>query len=148
MQKTDNAAKQIHRILDANINRAEEGLRVCEEITRFILSDKKLSAKLKKARHLINSLQQKYFCKIKLLESRCSRRDVGQRIYGNELSRKHCQDVFLANFQRVKESIRVLEEFSKLSNKLAALEFKNLRYQLYEIEKESFKKISSLRNYK
>ena len=38
----------------------------------------------------------------------------------------------------------MLEEFSKLADLRVALGFKQLRYKVYEIEKESFKKISAL----
>ena len=75
---------------------------------------------------------------------RNSKTDVGKNIYINELKRTGYQDIFFANIQRVKESIRVLEEFSKLINKNIALEFKKIRYSMYEIEKKAAKKISSL----
>jgi thiamine-phosphate pyrophosphorylase len=70
--------------------------------------------------------------------------DVGRLNCRGELKRNNCQSVFLANIQRVKESLRVLEEFSKLVNPGVALGFKKLRYKVYEIEKESFGKISAL----
>jgi hypothetical protein len=38
----------------------------------------------------------------------------------------------------------VLEEFGKLKDYGAALGFKRLRYKVYEIEKDSFKKIAAL----
>ncbi len=121
---------------------------MCEEITRFILNNRLLTKNLKDSRHLINSLQKKYFCKTRLLESRSSSTDIGANIYADELRRSHCRDIFFANIQRVKESIRVLEEFSKLINKKSALEFKKLRYQVYEIEKKSIKEISALHSCK
>src|SRR5688572_18127364 len=39
------------RILDANLNRAREGLRVLEDYARFILNDDSISAHLKRIRH-------------------------------------------------------------------------------------------------
>ena len=39
------------RIIDANINRAGEGLRFLEEIARFVLDDAALSQQLKNMRH-------------------------------------------------------------------------------------------------
>ena len=79
-----------------------------------------------------------------LLRERKSNADVGRFNSSGELKRGNCKDIFWANMQRVKESLRVLEEFSKLVDIRAALGFKQLRYKVYEIEKESFKKISTL----
>ncbi|MFC1594778.1 hypothetical protein ACFL38_05570 [Candidatus Omnitrophota bacterium] len=51
-----NLDKNMLRILDANINRAKEGLRVCEDEARFILNDARYSRQLKSVRHKISSL--------------------------------------------------------------------------------------------
>jgi len=134
----------IGRIVDANLNRAKEGLRVCEEITRFILNHHKISAQLKALRHRINILGAKSYPQKVLLETRQALSDVGRLNARGELKRANCQDIFFANIQRVKESLRVLEEFSKLTDSVIALEFKALRYKVYELEQEAFKKISAL----
>ena len=134
----------IHRIIDANLNRVKEGFRVCEEITRFILDDHKFTALLKLYRHEIDSIAKKIYPARKLLKERESDRDVGRKNSSSELKRANLGDIFRANIQRVKESLRVLEEFSKLKDRKAALRFKQLRYKVYEIEKKSFKKISAL----
>ena len=136
----------IGRIIDANLNRAKEGLRVCEEITRFILDNHKFTAALKEARHKINSLGSKIYSPAELLSQRRTQADVGRWNSCGETQRGNCKDIFWANIQRVKESLRVLEEFSKLIDVKVALDFKQLRYKIYEIEKASFKKISSLSN--
>jgi len=51
--------------------------------------------------------------------------------------RKNFLDIYFASMQRVKESLRVLEEFAKLKDKQIAVEFKHLRYSLYSIERKS-----------
>ena len=48
--------KKIYRVIDANLNRAKEGLRVCEDTVRFILKDKILTKKIKKLRHDITRI--------------------------------------------------------------------------------------------
>jgi len=136
--------KIIHRVIDANINRAKEGLRVCEEITRFILDNRALTSEFKKARHRINIILQHLPENIKLLRERESLKDVGRKIYLNELKRKGYQDIFFANIQRVKESLRVLEEFTKLLNKKTPVGFKSLRYDIYALEKRVARKILAL----
>ena len=47
-------SKQILRIIDANLNRTAEGLRVLEDIARFVLDDAALSRQLKIMRQLKN----------------------------------------------------------------------------------------------
>ncbi|MCX5706190.1 MAG: thiamine-phosphate pyrophosphorylase [Candidatus Omnitrophica bacterium] len=137
----------INRIIDANINRAKEGLRVCEEVTRFILNNRKLSTDFKKVRHAVDLAVKGLISKKELFKGRLVLKDVGRNISLNELKRNSIQDILFANTQRVKESIRVLEEFSKLLNKNTALKFKGLRYKVYEIEKKAAGKISALRNH-
>jgi len=134
----------IYRIIDANLNRAKEGLRVCEEITRFILDNHKLTVLFKNLRHKLDGCARKIYPLSKLISQRKSDSDVGRLNFRGELNRCNSKDIFFANIQRVKESLRVLEEFSKLIDTKAALDFKKLRYEVYEIEKESFKKVSSL----
>ncbi|MEK6727912.1 MAG: thiamine-phosphate pyrophosphorylase [Candidatus Omnitrophota bacterium] len=137
-------ANNINRIFDANINRAKEGLRVCEEITRFSLNSKPLTQGLKNCRHRINLILKNIPSSFKFFKYRQSSLDIGKNIYVNELKRENIQDIFFANIQRVKESIRVLEEFSKLKNINCAIQFKRLRYVIYEIEKRAAGKISAL----
>ena len=127
----------VNRIIDANINRLKEGLRVCEEITRFILNNRSLTLELKKIRHEIDSLSSSLVPRSLLLKERSAREDVGRLLRGNELKRDSLKDIFFANIQRSKESIRVLEEFSKLININSALKFKRIRYKIYEIEKKA-----------
>lgn len=133
-----------YRIIDANLNRVKEGLRVCEEITRFILDNHKFTALFKKLRHQVDTVARKVSSVSALLSQRKSDCDVGRHNCCAELKRNNCQDIFRANIQRVKESLRVLEEFSKLADPSAAKGFKQLRYKVYEIEKASFKEISAL----
>ncbi|MDD5108970.1 MAG: thiamine-phosphate pyrophosphorylase [Candidatus Omnitrophica bacterium] len=134
----------INRIIDANLNRVKEGLRVCEEITRFILDNHKFTLLFKNLRHRIDGVAGKIYPVSALLTQRNSKKDVGRFNSCGELARANCKDIFWANIQRIKESLRVLEEFSKLVDRKAALDFKQLRYKVYEIEKASFKEISAL----
>jgi len=137
---------RIARIIDANLNRAKEGLRVVEEIMRFILEDKPLTQSLKLVRHKIRTLSKGLIKTDILLENRDSRADVGKDLRCDELLRKGIPDIFYANMQRVKESIRVLEEFSKIIDKDSSTGFKRMRYSLYEIEKKAVKRIAALSN--
>ncbi len=138
-------ADAIERILDANINRLKEGLRVSEEVSRFILENRALTLEFKKIRHSIDIAVKQLPDRGTLLNHRNSLTDVGARVsLRSEFQRSDFRDIFFANIQRVKESLRVLEEFSKLKNLGAALEFKKLRYKAYALEKRIAKKLPSL----
>lgn len=141
--------KGLYRVIDANINRAKEGLRVCEEIARFILDDRNLTGDFKKIRHRIDALVRGLRGNSQLIPQRDSRGDVGLKVRNrSEFIRRDFQDVFYANIQRVKEAIRVLEEFSKLDSVKTALGLRGIRYEIYELEKKAAKKLSSLRGSK
>lgn len=135
----------ILRVIDANLNRSREGLRVCEDVARFILNSPELTASLKKVRHGISDVAKLYYSKdIGIIScSRDSKSDVGRisRIQ-SELERLDVFDIFAANIERVKEALRVLEEFSKLSDKKAAHKFASLRFDVYEIEKKAAGRIA------
>lgn len=130
----------INRVIDANLNRAKEGLRVCEEITRFVLENRSLTKNLKSIRHEIDTAIKNNFTLDLLLKERNSPQDIGRRIHLYELKRGCLNDILFANMQRVKESLRVLEEFSKLKNIHTALKFKRMRYKIYHLEKRLIKK--------
>lgn len=109
------------------------------------MDNRNLTSEFKKIRHRVDVLLKRLTPeKIKLMRERESLKDVGRGISVNELKRRNYQDIFFANIQRIKESLRVLEEFAKLLNKKIALEFKKLRYGIYQLEKKVAEKIPSL----
>ncbi len=133
--------KDLLRIIDANLNRSREALRVCEEITRFILADRNLTAGFKFLRHKISrTISELPQMPKSLVDSRDSRRDVGKGIL-TAGERKNYKDVFFANVQRAKESLRVLEEFCKIFNHSLSNKFARLRFKTYELEKKTSAKL-------
>ena len=131
--------QKLFRIIDANFNRAKEGLRVCEDVCRFVVNDRTKTRQLKKLRHdltaAVNALSLQ-----SLIQSRDIERDVGKKSVSLESKRDNINDILYANSQRVKESLRVLEEFSKLLDSRLALELKKIRYRMYALEKELVEK--------
>ena len=127
------------RILDANYNRAKEGLRVCEDICRFILNDSPATRRFKNTRHRLTKILTAVGFK-DLVLARQIESDVGKSSLKSELKRKDIADIFYANIQRVKESIRVLEELTKLLSAASSAFLKTLRYQIYALEKTVIKK--------
>jgi thiamine-phosphate pyrophosphorylase len=129
---------KIIRIIDANLNRGREGLRVVEDLVRFIIDDSSLASKIKSARHEITEIaKQLPIDDNDLLNARDSIGDVGIELNSaSEDSRTSVLQIACANIRRAQESMRVLEELSKLYSAEVALKFKRLRFQLYEMEKQ------------
>ena len=108
-----------------------------EEVARFILNLKKITAEIKSTRHrLRGAISRINRGSRTLIGERDAKRDVGRNLVFKENKRSGVEDVFFANAQRTKESLRVLEEFGKLIDKNCAKTFKSLRYKTYEIEKK------------
>ena len=132
----------IFRTIDANANRLTEGLRVCEDIARFILLDKGKTKKFKSLRHEAFSAFKNLGRNEKaLIEFRDPDKDIGKKTIKDEAKRKDVADIFKANIKRSEESARVLEEFSKLVNTRLSDRFKNMRFELYSLEKNIVKKL-------
>ena len=128
---------KIARVIDANFNRAKEGLRVCEDVARFVLDDQEVTGQYKKMRHQVSQICSLVF-KGSLMDARSTQTDVGTQSSALEVKRKTIKDIFYANSQRVKESVRVLEEFLKLVSPCQALACKKMRYQVYALEQKVF----------
>ncbi len=136
------------RIIDANFNRLIEAIRVLEEISRFILNDKLLSAKLKNIRSSIKDEILKIYKGDDLVSSRDSKNDVGRTFYTkSESNRESIYSIITSNLKRGQEASRVLEEFTKLTSKSTGKFFKNIRFKLYELEK-TFAKTELISNKK
>lgn len=127
--------RKLWRILDANFNRAKEGLRVCEDVSRYAYDLSAETRQMKRIRHDLTKILETLEIKV-LLSARDIGSDVGRGSTPSEFKRKDLKDVFYANAQRVKESLRVLEEILKLIKPSCAQSVKNLRYQFYAIEKK------------
>ena len=121
--------KENLRLLDANLNRLREGIRVVEDIYRYIFNDKVIATKLKNLRH--NSRIDIYN---DLLDSRDIQNDVLKTSTKSEQNRTDLDSILIANFKRAQESSRVLEEFCKLINIEDSENFKYIRYELYNLE--------------
>lgn len=126
----------LYRILDANFNRAREGLRVLEEIARFVLEDGNLAGRCKHLRHRLRALQQNIPGGLPgLLVARDPAGDVGVDLRAEqEWQRSSYLDLLAANFKRVQEALRALEEYAKFFS--PGREFKEMRFEVYELEKE------------
>jgi len=153
----------MYRIIDVNINRASEALRVLEEITRFELNNENLSERLKLMRHKISNCFDKHY-EI-LLHERNTENDVGigianprfkqngkWRMENGKLEKNHfpfsifhfpLEKVFKPNIKRLQQALRVLAETTDASSNLSCREiFEQARYDSYTLEKEIWEQLT------
>lgn len=121
---------KLYRLIDANLNRLREGIRTLEDIERYIYENKALAKKLKNLRHQVR------FEDKKLLAYRDIAGDILKQTTPSEAKRTSIEELLRANMKRAQEAARVLEEAFKLIDTLTAQQFKQIRYELYDIEKE------------
>jgi thiamine-phosphate pyrophosphorylase len=141
------------RIIDAAANRAREGLRVVEDYLRFVLDDRHLTELCKQLRHDLTGSLEKVPMEHRLV-SRDTQADVGTTLTtSGEQTRADIRDVLRANFARLQESLRSLEEFGKLLDESLAASFKQMRYRTYtlqraaDITQRSLERLAAVRLY-
>jgi thiamine-phosphate pyrophosphorylase len=132
-----NEHKSIYRILDANLNRLREALRVIEEYYRFIDERPDVCIVLKKVRHSLVAVEDAIGKEL-LLAGRDTVTDCFAK--GNrpeELERDGLAALLAANFKRGQEAARVLEEYAKIQGGVVLCEkAKAARFALYRLEKD------------
>jgi hypothetical protein len=128
--------ESVLRIIDANLNRCREGLRVVEDGMRFVLNDGFIYKKIRKIRHSVDKILRNSYGE--LIKERDSFDDSGRQM--PEMSKKELTNIIIANFKRAQESLRVLEEYSKALFPKTSAEFKKQRYAAYDAEKSVYLK--------
>ncbi len=140
------APASVLRLLDANANRALEGLRVAEEIVRFHLEFPKSFRQLRALRHAgAEALRHLPVTSAQLARSRASSRDIGRRAPSSRV--ESLERLVLINFQRAKESLRTLEECSRLLVPGQTAVFQRLRFRLYDAERDLLIRLAALRHH-
>jgi thiamine-phosphate pyrophosphorylase len=123
------------RILDAAANRAREGLRVIEDWVRFALDDAHLTERLKQIRHDLAAALARIPWEHRLA-ARETQADVGTGITTpSEHKRELPRDVLTANFLRLQESLRSLEEYGKIIDPGVGMAIEQLRYRTYTLQR-------------
>jgi thiamine-phosphate pyrophosphorylase len=123
------------RILDAAANRAGEGLRVVEDYLRFALDDRHLTSVCKAIRHDL-AVAVRSFPAIERHGARDTQSDVGATVtLPAEQFRADIAAVLEANFKRVEQALRSLEEYAKTSMPETAARVEQLRYRTYTLER-------------
>jgi len=136
-----NTIEPLYRVLDANLNRLREALRVVEDYFRFIKESPEICEKLKLSRHKLIKIEE-LLGKEQLLKSRNTLTDCfADENRPEELLRETTDDLVSANFKRAQEAARVIEEYSKLTgNHEVSGIAKALRFSFYTLEQDSMEK--------
>lgn len=128
----DQSHADVLRMLDANANRAAEGLRTLEDVARLVREDRGASETLKSLRHQLGQLCQG-FERQDRLAARAVETDAGTTLTTDgEATRADWPAVISAAAERVTQSLRTLEECSKFLSAELSQQFKQLRYAAYD----------------
>jgi thiamine-phosphate pyrophosphorylase len=126
---------RLFRIVDAATNRALEGLRVIEDYARFALDDPFLVKEIKTIRHELAEIAGAFPMPVRLA-ARETQYDVGTEIKAaGELQRFSEDDLLDANFSRVQEAVRSIEECAKLLVPQIVSSVEQLRYRCYTLQR-------------
>ncbi|WNZ26496.1 thiamine phosphate synthase [Leptolyngbya sp. NK1-12] len=118
------------RILDANLDRAREGLRIIEEWCRFGLNQAQFTEECKQLRQELGQWHRE-----EIRSARDTPNDPGTELtHPNEQQRANITELLRSNFCRTQEALRVLEEYGKLYSEPMATACKQMRYRVYTLE--------------
>lgn len=126
---------RILRVIDVNFNRCKEGLRVIEDVFRFMFENDSLRKELRYIRHALDEVANEKIIKC-AIANREANSDIGRKVDCLESNRKNISDIIYVNTQRIKESLRVIEEFFKIILPSQVALIKKLRYKIYVLEKK------------
>jgi thiamine-phosphate pyrophosphorylase len=121
----------IWRLLDANANRAREGLRIIEDTARFVLAKPKAAKEIRALRHGLDALVRNHYKR--LLSARDVASDSG-RSNASKPYRGGIESLLIANFKRSEEALRVLEEYGRVMSPDAVKGAQALRFKVYQWE--------------
>lgn len=134
-KRVQEISDRVLALIDANLNRAREGLRVLEDFARFVQRDQTATIAIKHLRHDLVGAEQIFRDECSAILQRNTAADVGTEVSTTaEMRRENVNDVVTANARRVQEALRSLEEFGKTVSPSFAANIKQLRYRSYSAE--------------
>ena len=120
---------RIYQIIDANLDRAREGLRVLEDWARFGLGGNYFVAKIKNYRQILGKNHLEVYKKSRnYIEDQCQ-----GLTHQEQYKRKTPEQIISSNSGRVQEALRVIEEFSRLHNHDLSKIASDIRYEIYKL---------------
>ena len=130
MPVTPPSDNRIAQLIDANLDRAREGLRVMEDWCRFGLKRSDFSIQIKNWRQQLGVHHHNIYRKarLKTIDPAMGISHPLQKV------RTTPESVFIANSSRVQEALRVIEEFTRITDPRLSEIATKIRYETYEIE--------------
>ncbi len=126
----DSEDLRIYQIIDANLDRAREGLRVLEDWARFGLGKEKYVEKIKNFRQILGKNHLEVYKQSRnYIEDKCK-----GLTHQEQFNRKTSKQIISSNSARVQEALRVIEEFSRMQNHELSKIASEIRYEIYAIE--------------
>ena len=132
---------RIYQIIDANLDRAREGLRVLEDWARFGLGENDFVVKIKNFRQILGKNHLEVY--------KQSRNHIEDQCKGlthqEQIKRRSPEQIISSNSGRIQEALRVIEEFSRLHNHELSKIASEIRYEIYTLEIDLLK-LSKFKN--
>ena len=123
---------RISQIIDANLDRAREGLRVLEDWARFGLANEDFVIRIKNFRQILGKNHLEIY--------KLSRNHIEDQCKGlshvEQINRNSASKIISSNSARVQEALRVIEEFSRSDNNKLSKIASDIRYEIYTLEIE------------
>jgi len=121
---------RIYQIIDANLDRAREGLRVLEDWARFGLGGNDFVKRIKNFRQILGKHHLEIYKQSRnFIEDECK-----GLTHQEQSERKAPDQIISSNAARVQEALRVIEEFSRLQNHELSKLASEMRYEIYTLE--------------
>ncbi len=118
------------QIIDANLDRAREGLRVLEDWARFAVGRKDLVKSIKNFRQNLGKHHLKVY--------KDSRNYITDQCAGlshpEQFKRNNSSSIICSNAARVQEALRVVEEFTRDHNQNLCKISSEIRFEIYNLE--------------
>ena len=121
---------RVYQIIDANLDRAREGLRVLEDWARFGLGGNGFVSKIKNYRQILGKNHLEIYKQSRnYIEDQCK-----GLTHQEQNNRTTPEQIISSNAGRVQEALRVIEEFSRLHNQELSKIASEIRYEIYTLE--------------
>lgn len=133
------------RIIDANLNRCREALRVVEDVFRLGFPEAEAAKKMKEMRHRLAAVGGDISPDgLALLDARDAAGDVGRGVRAAKQKRAYSElaEAASANIKRAQEAARVLEETARMVSPGLAPALERLRFEMYEFERGFLPRLS------
>jgi thiamine-phosphate pyrophosphorylase len=124
------------RMVDVNLNRSREALRVLDDYCRFVLDDRGLTEQVKRLRHSLAEASARLPQSL-LLAARDTPNDVGTTVgTTREYARTTPAEVAAVNAKRLQEALRSAEEYGKVLDAGFGRAVEAIRYEAYTLERQ------------